>query len=91
MSYKSEENRNDKLAIAIYTSGIVCYIVLAVMALINLFRGIPIWSLAVVFFTTSAVYGFMISQIKRKSNASKQYGFRIVMALICFIFYFVFK
>lgn len=91
MSYKSEENKNDKLAVAIYTSGIVCYVVLAFMALINLFRGIPIWSLAVVFFATSATYSFMVSQIRKKPDAVKQYGFKIVMALICFIFYFVFK
>lgn len=91
MTNRSDEIRNNKLAIAVYTSGIVCYVVLAVFALINLLRGIPIWSIACAFYVTSAVYIFMTAQIKRKSDSAKKYGFSMIMALICFILYFVFK
>ena len=91
MTNRSEEIRNNKLAVAVYTSGIVCYVVLAVFALINLLRGIPIWSLACAFYVTSAVYTFMTAQIRKRNDASKRYGFSMVMALICFILYFVLK
>lgn len=93
-SRESEERRNNKFLVAIYTAGIVCIVALLFFSLIDLFRGIPIWDNCCVFFLMSTVYNFMMSQAKSGSAAvayERRSGVYAIIAVICMIMYVVFK
>jgi hypothetical protein len=86
-----EERKNEKTSIAVYSAGIVSYVALAFFCLIDILRGIPAWDICCIFFVTSAVYSFMLCQYRNSQIHSRNFTFKIIAAIFCFIMYFIFK
>lgn len=87
---ESEERRETRSAVAIYSGTIMACVLTVLFAVINLFRGRPIWDICTIFFAFAATYDFVIYAQKRNDSLKTRLLIKLVAAIVSFILYIVF-